>query len=90
MTCRDCMYWNEVRDAQGASTGGGQCRRYPPVPQALPNYPLGVPSLFPLTGPEVWCGEYLADAPAVQREFQEGQPTEPLGMPIAEPATEPA
>lgn len=73
--CGNCLYRGEVRPAPGAPITGLICRRYPPVPFAIPKQApasvlrpgqaqlsFHVESMWPPVGPEWNCGEWDAEA----------------------------
>ena len=53
--CEDCVFWANARPASGGRDMSGECRRYPPMPVALPGKMV---TRFPLVFDHWSCGEF--------------------------------
>lgn len=58
VSCGDCRYWTP---ALGRDRAGGECHRFPPVPN--PDAAMAGKDLWPLTTANQWCGEFNAPMP---------------------------
>lgn len=60
-TCGMCRFWHASNPPIG---GGGECRRFPPVPVPEPSFEdCSVYTQFPNTEATDWCGEFQALPP---------------------------
>jgi len=73
--CATCRFWKADPWSRGSKHTDppyqgeptqGWCRRWPPHPD---NMPSEMP--FPITAPEVWCGEY-SQSSGISSEMREG------------------
>lgn len=57
--CRNCKFWQAIKDGNQNGRPMGECRRYPPNAQMAMSAhgPVNV-STLPQTQPDFWCGEY--------------------------------
>ena len=59
MTCKECVFSDEIKDPNQIGKAILQCRRFPPTAFPVPQ-PGGVAimTIRPVVQPGVWCGEF--------------------------------
>lgn len=64
--CEACGFWDDYGDEEDAKPREGECCRYPPVRNLLPDSDEMQAHLawsYPVTGGHWWCGEFRKAAP---------------------------